>query len=105
MYNFDVNCLEIRHMYAGFQNIPTKETPIVMLSEITEVEMRTLIDFMYCGEATIDQSQLEGLLKVCSSYPHRSRLSNMLVYFSMSRYLIILNACSYKRLFDGCSFP
>ena len=35
-----------------------------MLSEITELEMRTLIEFMYCGEATIDQSQLEALLKV-----------------------------------------
>ena len=46
------------------QNIPAKETPIVMLSEITELEMRTLIEFMYCGEATIDQSQLEALLKV-----------------------------------------
>ncbi|XP_043241094.1 protein bric-a-brac 1-like [Amphibalanus amphitrite] len=45
------------------QNIPAKETPIVMLSEITELEMRTLIEFMYCGEATIDQSQLEALLK------------------------------------------
>ena len=47
-----------------WQNIPAKETPIVMLSEITELEMRTLIEFMYCGEATIDQSQLEALLKV-----------------------------------------
>ena len=36
----------------------------MMLSEITELEMRTLIEFMYCGEATIDQSQLEALLKV-----------------------------------------
>ena len=35
-----------------------------MLSDVTEAELRTLIEFMYCGEATIDQSRLESLLKV-----------------------------------------
>ena len=35
-----------------------------MLSDVTESELRTLIEFMYCGEATIDQGRLESLLKV-----------------------------------------
>ena len=36
-----------------------------MLSDVTEAELRTLIEFMYSGEATIDQGRLDSLLKVC----------------------------------------
>lgn len=38
--------------------------PIVILKDIKYIDLKVLVDFMYCGEVNVSQEQLPAILKV-----------------------------------------
>lgn len=49
-----------------FVNHPEKH-PIVILKDITYADMKSLLDFMYRGEVSVDQERLTAFLRVAES--------------------------------------
>lgn len=48
--------------------------PIVILKDIPFVDMRSLLDFMYRGEVSVDQDRLTTFLKVAESLRIKGKL-------------------------------
>ncbi|XP_008478309.1 protein tramtrack, beta isoform-like, partial [Diaphorina citri] len=51
--------------------------PIVILKDIPYVDMRSLLDFMYRGEVSVDQDRLTTFLKVAESLRIKELVSNV----------------------------
>lgn len=54
------------YFQALFINHPEKH-PIVILKDITFADMKSLLDFMYRGEVSVDQDRLTAFLRVAES--------------------------------------
>lgn len=54
------------YFQALFINHPEKH-PIVILKDITYADMKSLLDFMYRGEVSVDQDRLTAFLRVAES--------------------------------------
>lgn len=54
------------YFQALFVNHPEKH-PIVILKDITFADMKSLLDFMYRGEVSVDQERLTAFLRVAES--------------------------------------
>lgn len=54
------------YFQALFVNHPEKH-PIVILKDITYADMKSLLDFMYRGEVSVDQDRLTAFLRVAES--------------------------------------
>lgn len=54
------------YFQALFINHPEKH-PIVILKDITFADMKSLLDFMYRGEVSVDQERLTAFLRVAES--------------------------------------
>jgi len=57
---------KIVHFQALFVGHPDKH-PIVILKDVPYVDMRSLLDFMYRGEVSVDQDRLTAFLRVAES--------------------------------------
>lgn len=50
-----------------FTNTPDDKHPILILKDITLADMKSLLDFMYRGEVSVDQERLTAFLRVAES--------------------------------------
>lgn len=50
-----------------FTNTPDDKHPILILKDITLADMKSLLDFMYRGEVSVDQDRLTAFLRVAES--------------------------------------
>lgn len=60
-FNYFVSFLLLQTLFVGH---PDKH-PIVILKDVPYADMRSLLDFMYRGEVSVDQDRLTAFLKVC----------------------------------------